>query len=201
MNKGSRAALGFRAHSGWAAAVAISGSSNSPVVVERRRMQLADRRIPGSVQPYHAAESMPIADAERYIARCTEATQELARQAVRELVDALARQGYAAEHACVLLSSARPLPELARILASHALIHTAEGELYREALREAVRHVGLAVTGVKERDAEAECAARLQMTTADLRSRIGAMGKGIGPPWTQDQKLAAIAAWLVLPAR
>jgi hypothetical protein len=31
-----------------------------------------------------------------------------------------------------------------------------------------------------------------------MQSRIAALGRGIGPPWTQDQKFAALVAWLAL---
>ena len=34
---GTRAALGFRAHSGWAAAVALAGSPEAPTVVRAHR--------------------------------------------------------------------------------------------------------------------------------------------------------------------
>jgi hypothetical protein len=36
------------------------------------------------------------------------------------------------------------------------------------------------------------------------KERIAAFGKQAGPPWTQDEKLAALGAWLmlaVLPSR
>ncbi len=36
----TRATLGFRVHSGWAAAVALCGPLDAPVVVDRRRIQL-----------------------------------------------------------------------------------------------------------------------------------------------------------------
>jgi hypothetical protein len=31
-----------------------------------------------------------------------------------------------------------------------------------------------------------------------LKHRITELGKPVGPPWSQDQKLAALAAWLSL---
>ncbi len=34
-----------------------------------------------------------------------------------------------------------------------------------------------------------------------LRNRIAGLGKALGPPWTQDQKLAALAGLLALDAR
>jgi hypothetical protein len=61
-----RAALGLRAHSGWAARVAMAGTARGPAVVERRRILTADPAIRGSKQPYHAAEGWELAKATRY---------------------------------------------------------------------------------------------------------------------------------------
>ena len=63
MAKKSRIALGFRAHSGWAAVVAIGGSRDAPVVLMRTRIELADPEIPESIQPYHSASELDIAAA------------------------------------------------------------------------------------------------------------------------------------------
>jgi hypothetical protein len=52
------AALGLRAHTGWAALVVVAGSKRSPAVIQRKRIELADRDVPGSMQPYHHAQGM-----------------------------------------------------------------------------------------------------------------------------------------------
>jgi len=44
----------------------------------------------------------------------------------------------------------------------------------------------------------AQCAAALRMPAAELQARFSAMGKTLGPPWTQDEKLSASAA-LTIP--
>src|SRR5947208_2598466 len=51
-----RAAIGIRAHSGWGALVAISGSPGSLRIIDRRRVIVADDAIAGSKQPYHFSE-------------------------------------------------------------------------------------------------------------------------------------------------
>jgi hypothetical protein len=90
------------------------------------------------------------------------------------------------------------LPALDKILASHALIHTAEGEFYRNALVEAGEHCGLTVKGAKERELFEIGAAQLHLSIKQLERCIAELGRPIGPPWTQDQKYAALAAWLTL---
>jgi hypothetical protein len=191
-------ALGFRAHSGWAVVVAVAKSAGKPVVLERRRIETADAAIPGSKQPYHAAERLGFPKAETLIQTCRESSTLLAGNAVSALVAQLARDGYSAVAAGILFASGRPLPDLAKTLQSHALIHTAEGEFFREALVQASEHCSLPVTRVKEREIWDIAAAALRLDLADLQRLIVELGKSLGPPWTQDEKLAALVAWTAL---
>jgi hypothetical protein len=77
-------------------------------------------------------------------------------------------------------------------------MHTAEGELFREALRFGCEASGLAVSGIKERELFGHAAASLGVAPDEVDRRVTALGKIIGPPWTQDEKLCALAGWLVL---
>ena len=191
-------ALGFRAHSGWAAVVAVAGPLRSPEVVDRRRIEIADPAIPGSKQPYHAAEGLPLKKAEALIERCAASTQKLARGAVRTLVQDLEKRGCAVIGAGILLGSGRPVPALAVTLASHALIHTAEGEFFRNAIIEASEHCNIPLVRVKERELFQCAASQLRVPAGELQRRVAEMGKLIGPPWRQDEKLATLVGWLVL---
>ena len=191
-------AFGLRAHSGWAALVAVAGSPESPAVLLRRRVELADPGTQGSKQPYHAAEGRKLAIAEKIVNRCAADARGLAREAVRSAIRELEAEGHRVVGCGLLLASGRPLPELASILASHALIHTADGELFRDALAHAMERCGLPVTRVREKEVF-ERAAKDFRTAADaLRQRVDEIGRPIGPPWTQDQKLASVAGWLAL---
>jgi hypothetical protein len=193
-----RAAVGLRAHSGWAALVALVGSPESPYVLIRRRIVTADPAIRGSKQPFHAAEPLQLKDAEALIEKCTVSTRNLSREALQRTSADLRGKGFELAGCGVILGSGRSLPALEAILASHALLHTAEGEFYRQALVEAGRHCGLPVVGVKEREAYEKGAAQMRISIDDLKSRVAGLGRGIGPPWTQDQKYAALVAWLAL---
>ena len=101
----------------------------------------------------------------------------------------------------LLLASGRPLPGLAKILASHALIHTADGVHFRDALTTAAKGLPLEVTAIPEREVEARTAAKAGVSAEEMRLRIVGLGKALGPPWTQDQKLAALAGLLTLAGR
>jgi len=196
-----RVALGLRAHSGWAVLVVLGGPPSAPVVVDRWRLSLCDGSFPR--QPYHAAEELADAKAQALVSRSLETAHKLAGEALTSAVADRRAAGQEVTGAGLLLGSGRPLPgELAAILASHPLIHTAEGEMYRQALRSGCERAHLTVVGLREREVEATAVKRLKLAPDALRARIAGLGKPLGPPWGQDEKLAALAAWLVLtPAK
>ena len=182
------AALGFRAHSGWAAMVAVSGPAPAPVVLDRCRVPLIEPGAPGAAQPYHFAAEMALKDAQRHLDRCAQTAREMACAALQTAVADLAKRGHRITGCAILLGSGRPAGDLAATLASHPAIHTAEGVFFRDALKAAAESCRLKVAGVTEKGLAAH----------DLYNRTADLGKLIGPPWTQDQKLAALAAWLLL---
>jgi hypothetical protein len=191
----------LRTHSGWAVLIAIAGPLSSPSIVERRRIELADSRIPGSVQPYHSIEKLPLPQAEKFLNRCVEATRSLARRALKETVEILRQGGYRVARSCVLMSSARPAGALAAILASHALIHAAEGDFYRDALKDASEQCGIPPMGVRERDLLVHASLELGISVERIQQSLAELGRSLGPPWRRDEKLAAVAGWLALSGK
>jgi hypothetical protein len=129
----------------------------------------------------------------RLVAQAAASAARLAAADLKVMLEELTRTGYRVSGCGLLLASGRPLPALPAILASHALIHTAEGELFREALRVAGARCGLPVTAVKERDLALSIPPPVQ-------SYIQKLGRTIGPPWRQDEKFASMAAWMALNA-
>jgi hypothetical protein len=193
-----RAAIGFRMHSGWGALVAVSQSAGAVEVIARRRITVINPNAQGTKQPYHFAENLEFPEAEKFLARCFATSRRLALAAARELVEELRARHYLVAGSAVVLASGRPLPLLAKILASHALIHTAEGEFYRAAIWKACEELDLAVAGFRERDL-GECAlTAFGRATPKVLQQISSLGRSLGPPWTTDQKTAALAALLVL---
>lgn len=192
------AAIGCRSHSGWAALVTVAGSPKSPEVIDRRRIETCDTTIHGSKQPFHAAEPLDFRDAEALIRRCAKSTARLTELALRSTIDDVRQGGYGIIYCGIALRSGRALPELRGILASHALIHTAEGEFYRDALAEAGRACRLRILGVREKELYEQGASHFNVATQELERRVTALGKPLGPPWSQDQKYAALLAWLAL---
>src|ERR1700704_2183471 len=117
-----RTALGFRAHSGWAAMVVVAGTTGAPRIVERRRIVIADSEMPGSKQPYHAAAELPFPEAEALVRQAIESSRALALEAISAIMKALQSQGHDVAGCGVLLGSGKVLPGLEGILASHLLI-------------------------------------------------------------------------------
>jgi hypothetical protein len=192
------AALGFRAHSGWTALVALSVTKGVPQVLARQRLHLVDTFIYKFRQPYHTAEKMPLDEARASIARVETQAKRLAYRAIRDLQKNLQEQGYLLTRCGVVTASGRPLPSLPQILTSHAIIHTADGELFRRALLHASARCDLASATVKERELLSEASRILQLKPDVLTRRIAELGRPLGAPWTQDEKFASLVAWLAL---
>jgi len=195
------AVLGFAPHSGWAAVVALGGSRADPRVLARSRVEMADPRDPESKQPYHAVEALGVAEAARRLDGYMAVAESMAYAAIRALAADLGGRGYRATAVGILESSGRTGSSLASILASHALIHTADGDHFRKALASGAERSDLAVSRVRARDLEAQAEARLRRTVPSLREAVKQLGRQVGPPWGADQKMAALLAWLLLDER
>lgn len=194
------AALGFRVHSGWTALVAVTVNKGTPAILARQRAQLVETFTYEYRQPYHTAAKMPADDAGAFVSRMRAEARRLAFRTIRRLETALGKEGYGLTRSGLLLASGRPLPELAGILASHSLIHTADGELFREAILHATARCGLECATIKERDLLDSAARNLHLKPSDLSRRMAELGSTLGPPWSQEEKYASLVAWLAAVA-
>jgi hypothetical protein len=192
------AAVGLRVHSGWSALVGLGMEKDEPVVLCRKRVELVETFTREFRQPYHAAEKMAFDGGREFIDRVKSQAARLAYQTLRDTQKELEKTGHALRGCGLLLASGRNLPELEQILASHARIHTAEGELFREALAAGSQRCGLVVYRVKERELLSEAVRVLRRPAAKLIETVNGLGRALGAPWTQDEKYAVLAAWLTL---
>jgi hypothetical protein len=192
------AAIGVSVHSGWGAVVAIAGGLGEEEILIRRRVTIMDPKIAGVTQPYHYVVKKEIHAAEKHLARCASESGRLAFEALNQLSAELREQGFILKASAILLSTARPLPELNKILASHPLIHTAEGEFFRQAFRSAFEQLKTPVTGIRARDLNDFAVKTFGKAAPDIQRRIDGMGRSLGVPWTKDEKTAALAAAIVL---
>jgi hypothetical protein len=196
-----QAAVGFRVHSGWAAMVAVSVEKGAPTVLARQRVHLVDTFTYEFRQPYHTAEKMLLGQAREFISRMQAEARRLAYRAIRELESRTREQGMKLTRCGLLLASGRPLPGLEKILASHALIHTADGELFREAILHASGRCGLRDFTVKDREVLDRAGKAFRLKSDVLLRRVTELGRPFGAPWSQDEKFATLAGWLALSSR
>jgi len=190
------AAVGFRVHSGWSAVVGVCLEKGAPVVLRRQRMQLVETFTYRFRQPYHTGEKMALAEAREFIAGVREKGRELAHHAIHDLQAELKERGYQLTRGALLLASGKALPELEKILASHALIHSADGELFRECLSHASARCELAVVSIRERELLDQAVKTLRVPRPSLLRRVTELGRPFGAPWSQDERYATLAAWL-----
>jgi hypothetical protein len=194
----SRAAMALASHSGWAALVAVGGTHEQPQVLARSRVELIDHRDPKSKQPYHAVEGMGIEEAARCLDGYMTVAVRLGHAAVYAAADDLATRGHRVQSVGILESAGRKASSLASILASHALIHAADGDHFRDALAAGAERCGLKVFRVRVRDLEAQAEADLRRPARQLRLAVQKFGRELGAPWGADQKMSALLAWLLL---
>jgi hypothetical protein len=108
-----------------------------------------------------------------------------AHVALAQLAAQVREEGFGVAGA-VVVANDRALPQqLKLILASHLLLHSAEGDLYERALIEGAIEAGLA-------------AQRVAPGSVPIYPSLETAGRAIGPPWQKDHKLAASAAMLLL---
>lgn len=188
-------ALGLRIHTARATAIVVQGAATSPEVAERARLELWDRAVPDSRQPYHVGLELSGAAAEEAVRRASEAARAVTLQAVREFVARLRAQGRRLAGVGLVVGSEADPDKLGN---PHVRAHAAEGRLFREAVAAAADACELPHRTLVERDLYEEAALVLGRPAAELKRAVTALGKPLGPPWRAEEKGAALAAWLAL---
>lgn len=194
-----RVAFGLTAHSGWAALVALGDGGDGPVVLDRRRIELADDAR--GKQPYHAAQPLTPDAARALVAILIAATRRTAAKEIRAAVARAQGEGHDVAACAVIVGEPMPPWSVDEILAVHFRMHKAEGHLFREALTDGAGVCGLKQVAVPAKSLAAYAEKALGVRASRLFHQIAALGKSVGPPWGKDQKDAAIAALIALRRR
>jgi len=181
--------------------VAVSRPAASAAVLDRGRLEMmpgGDRESPRFV--YHAARQLQLEPAERLIRQASERSSAKAKAALKAVVEELASREYEVVAAGIVAGN-RPLTApLEEVLGSHSLVHAAEGELFRGAIRSAVQALGIPVTDVRAKELHARAAATLGVTDAKVVQTLAEIGRVSGRPWAKDHKDACLAALIALLA-
>jgi hypothetical protein len=192
------AAVGCRAHTGWAILVAVAGKVDRPTVLFRWRAELNDPA--GQIRPnvYQANRRLepvavaPLVDAARRIAaeQAAAAFERALRQATAD--------GVVLRRCAVVVGTLPAGTRLESALGSHALAHAAEGRLYQDGLLQGAEASGLEPLAVPKRSIWDLGESALGIPAEELRNHIDHLRREVGSPWARDQKLAALAAWISL---
>ena len=161
--------MGISVHTGWGACVVVGGSLAKPEIVSNHVIDIL-----GDSERFcfHMAAEMKRAAAEKWIA---DARRKAVANARRALLPLFAKN----VSACAIVAKDGKVGDLETVLASHPRIHTAEGCFYRDVLRDA-------------------CTIPVRVIPPSSLDP-SKVGKLAAPPWGRDQKLAALAAWAVMP--
>jgi hypothetical protein len=190
------AVIGFKAHTGWATHVVVSGEPPIMEVFARGRTELlpADGSIPRFV--YHEAAQLSEARGADLVSRAQSAARKSAVESVSAVLSGVRSRGVVVKTCALVAGSSRMRPgaALPAILQSHPLIHAAEGSLFRDAVDAACRECGLALVIVAESDVWAAAARAYDCAESDIRQRVAALRGIVGPPWGADEKIATAAA-------
>jgi hypothetical protein len=184
-----RVALGLKARTGRAIAVAIGGEPLQ--VIERAQMRLLPE---GAFAPYHVAEGLPSRARQASVDRDIASAHRLAEEGIRQAVDRLREAGHEVCACGVVTGAGMPDWTTDEIVAVHVRMHQAEGKLFRDVLVAGARACGLPPATLRDKSAVDDAALALGITRREVESRLAALGRGAGAPWGKDQKEAALAA-------
>ena len=184
--------FGLKAHSGWAALVALGKNGRDYAVVDRLRLELVEEEW--AKQPYHAAEELEPKKARDVVKRGIDAAHRIARRALKAVVKRERDRGNDVVACAVLVGNRMPDWSVEQILAVHFRMHQAEGVLFRDALVAAAKASELKVVTLPEKTLLQEAEKSLRTPASELLKTVSALGKSAGPPWGKDQKDAALAA-------
>jgi hypothetical protein len=189
------AAIGLRAKTGRAIAIVAAGTREKAVGIHRAELVMSAPGTPATFQPFHAVMELPWGQAELAARPAISAIEELASRSLAALVHDVVSLGFAVRGVGVVGAPERKLDAIGN---SHIRAHAAEGVLFRHALEVAAGANALRSRALLEKGLYALAAKELGIPAASLLAHLSRLGKELGRPWRTDEKLAAIAAWLML---
>ncbi len=192
--KTTRAALGFRVKSGWAVAVLLDGSARSPHLCQNGVIDLSDPRDPETQQPYHAATGK-LETNETKLKRRIESVRRVTKKSIVDFVKHFTNKRYVIRGAGLVVGSVID-PEL--IANPHIRAHALEGRLFRTTLQSALQAHGIHCAVFRERDIYTAAAKSLRQSPQQIKRALIEFGRSATQSWRAEQKLAALAAWMLL---
>jgi hypothetical protein len=190
----SRAALGFRVKSGWAAAVMLKGSARSPQLCDVQRIDLSDPQLPETRQPYHASMGRLETDTKKISGR-VDVVRRITKKSIAKLLAGYRQQNFTIKRAALVVGSQIDPRSVAN---AHIRAHALEGQLFRSVLQQSLHGNGIRTEVLLEREAYGKAQVELKQSNENVRRMIQNFGRDAKASWRAEQKLAALAAWLAL---
>lgn len=198
MKQSNFVAIGLRAKTGRAIAVIVGGTHDAPVIIAKTEIKLFDPKLPATAQPYHEVMDLTWAQSQRAVEKSVRAIQKVATKALAKLVKEQASTGM---QVCAIGIVGAEDRDLSRIGNPHIRAHAAEGVLFRRVLDEAALGNNLPFRTLPERKFAELLKDELGSRTNSIKKRLDEAARQLPPPWRADEKLAAMAAWMVLEHR
>jgi hypothetical protein len=182
MTKG--AIIGISDHGGWAVLVTVATDGT---LLDRRRVDLVDEDLPKI--PHHSeGQALPIDEAVRLVERVSLSAARHAKIALESVADAVPNVAGVALRECPDW-----LPEsIAERITNYRAHNVADWVMYRKALAAAAEERCWTVHWYDARTVEQAAAEALKIS--DFAAHSTTLRKSVGPPWSNDHKIAMAAA-------
>ena len=190
-------AVGVRVKSGWAAAVVLGGPPGAPQLLDSLVLDLSDPAVAATRQPYHAGVGVAQTNTAR-LRRLIGLIERCARRSVGALVRACRAQGRRIRGIGIVVGSDI---DPRRIANPHIRAHASEGRLFRTVVEKAAKRHALRTVTTVERELLPLAAVALGRSEGAVKRAVTDLGDPFPGPWRAEQKVAAIAAWLVLEGK
>ena len=178
------ASIGASDHSGWAVLVTVTADGT---LLDRRRIELIASDLP-KLPHHHEAQKLPLEDALDLIERVRVSAERHAKLALDALALALSSRILG-----IAIRECPPLPAtIAERLTNYRAQNVADTVMYRMALAGAAEARGWAVHWYQRK--RVLDAARDALPAVDLDAHFVSVRQSIGPPWTNDHRVAMAAA-------
>lgn len=201
----ARAALGFRAHKGSVDVVGVTVEAGTPRLVHSAIVKTAPDGDRIAMEPYHVAGGWdglarvaPHPEPKAAIAQGRKTPARFATKAIADIAQALEAQNLKTVAGAVLATRGWLGHDLAGILGSHEHVRVYESEAVRDAVRAGLKANKIKAQDIDQKSLYAVAAETLKLSEARLKTTLTALRGETHRPWSQDQKLAALAAWLLL---
>src|SRR4030095_5849845 len=170
------------------------GPTRSPQLCDLQRIDLSDPRLPETRQPYHAAMGKLDTDA-RQINPRIRVVRRIAQKSIATLLAGYHQKGYAIGRAALVVGSQVDPDSIAN---PHMRAHAFEGRLFRSVIEEALHAHRIRMAVLIERNVYVKAVVQLKKSSDGLKHLIRNLGRFTDGPWRAEQKLAALAALIVL---